>query len=134
MSYKNKEKQREYCKEWVKTRRMSFFSGKKCFRCGSTENLVLHHRNPEEKEGHCIWSWAESRRLREIEKCDILCKKCHIEHHAKLLEKNVHGTDTMYNKGCRCTECKKFKSDKNKRFRKNCSTAPIAQTDRATVL
>lgn len=84
MSYADKRKQKDYQKNWIKARRESFFNGKVCFNCGSVDSLVLHHRNPEEKESHKIWSWSEKRRLAEIAKCDVLCESCHISIHKEM--------------------------------------------------
>lgn len=66
-----------YQKEWMRNRRREFFSGKYCVQCKSTEKLELDHINPEEKEHHSIWSWSEERRLKELAKCQVLCKTCH---------------------------------------------------------
>jgi hypothetical protein len=107
MGYTDKDRQREYCRVWVKKRRDRFFSGKSCSVCGSSEDLVIHHENPGEKINHRIWSWTDTRRSAEIAKCVILCKKCHIEHHAQEKRKYIHGTITMYQKHkCRCELCR----------------------------
>lgn len=42
--------------------------GKKCGRCGSTKNILAHHRD-------------EDRTNNEIENLEVLCKRCHQEHH-----------------------------------------------------
>ncbi len=86
MPIRDKEKKREYQKDWMRKRRASFFNGKECKHCGSKENLELHHLNPEEKESHAIWSWRESRRNEEIAKCIVLCEKCHMEETKKYLK------------------------------------------------
>lgn len=84
MPYKDKNKARSYQANWIRNRRQIFFEDKSCLVCGSNENLVLHHRNPEEKESHKIWSWSDKRRFAEIAKCDVLCQNCHIEVHRKM--------------------------------------------------
>ena len=125
MPYKDKEKQRAYDKKWISNRRLEFFRGKICKECGEDDisKLNLHHRNPESKESHKIWSWSKERREAEILKCDILCKKCHTELHAK--QRRKHGTRSRYIAGCICTECKakmaectkRWKDNKNKKIR-----------------
>lgn len=71
------DKKREYDREWVRKRRATFFAGKCCVKCGSTESLELDHIDPAEKVSHAIWSWREERRLAEAAKCQVLCYKCH---------------------------------------------------------
>ena len=61
--------------------------GGACMNCGYNKcinALTFHHRNPDEKDfniagSHC-YSWQRIKQ--EIEKCDLLCSNCHIEHHA----------------------------------------------------
>lgn len=64
-------------------RRSSFFSGKVCEECGSKENLELHHKDPRKKDSHKIWFWSEEKRLKEIEKCIVICHDCHNKKHKK---------------------------------------------------
>ena len=79
MPYKNKEKQKQYQREWVAKRKSDFFLNKFCIKCGAKENLELDHIDPSKKLSHRIWSWSEQRRLDEIAKCQILCETCHGE-------------------------------------------------------
>ncbi len=109
--FSSREKRNEYTREWKSRRRKSFFDNKECCVCGSTENLELHHRDPSKKISHRIWSWGDERRLAEIDKCDILCKSCHGNHHHRELRGKervplVHGTAQGYwHKKCRCNLC-----------------------------
>jgi len=81
--YKDKKKQQEFQKEWIRERRRKFFEGKKCDICGSTKNLRLHHKDPNKKVDHRIWSWAPERFTREIKKCVARCEKCHQKQHGE---------------------------------------------------
>lgn len=60
--------------------------GGRCERegCGYTgAALVWHHRDPQEKEftlGQSSLGW--DRYWAEVQKCDLLCSNCHIEHYA----------------------------------------------------
>ena len=48
-----------------------------CRECGSPERLELDHKDPEHKVGHTVWSWSPARRTAELEKCQVLCYRCH---------------------------------------------------------
>jgi hypothetical protein len=59
-----------------------------CQKCGYKDNLsalTFHHRDPSEKEftldSRNLANLSEERRTRELEKCDLLCIRCHTEHH-----------------------------------------------------
>lgn len=120
MPIKDLEAKREYDRRWKAKRRADFFADKVCVRCGSITQLQLDHIDPKTKTAHNIWSWAESRRLAEIEKCQVLCHFCHVQktwtedgrHRVE------HGTDTMYGKHhCRCEPCKLARSNAKKATR-----------------
>ena len=109
MPYKNKAKrmeyQREYQQDWIKKRRRKYLGGRSCEHCGSDYRLNIHHINPDEKLDSRIWSWREDRIETELEKCIVLCDKCHRQLHNPRLAK--HGSLTMYkNHKCRCDECR----------------------------
>jgi 5-methylcytosine-specific restriction endonuclease McrA len=114
--YKDKNVQKEYQRVWMAKRRSDFFDGKKCEWCGKTKNLVIHHVNPKNKESHKIWSWCEERRIKELEKCIVLCEKCHMEYHASLLRTKEHGL-AMYGNGCRCDICTMANRDSKREYR-----------------
>lgn len=79
MPYNDAVKQRKYQRKWQRARRKRAIDmlGGVCNRCSYKWKLEFHHRNPEEKEDHRIWSWSWKRILVEIAKCDLLCTKCH---------------------------------------------------------
>lgn len=60
---------------------------KVCSICGEDHVacIVLHHRNPNEKQGGISYlisrGWGWNRILDEILKCDILCANCHRKLH-----------------------------------------------------
>jgi hypothetical protein len=108
------ELQREYQREWVAARRHAFFADKTCATCGATEDLHLHHRDRASKVAHAIWSWREERRLEEIAKCDVLCRSCHEALHA--VQRERHGTESRYKRGCRCGLCRWAKAQSTARY------------------
>jgi hypothetical protein len=114
MPYKDKEKQREFNREWIKSRRLNWFQENgPCKSCGSNQNLELDHLNPDVKITHKIWSWKEDRRLEELAKCQVLCHNCHLIKTAKELREKflikpedvLHGYNTYLKRGCRCEIC-----------------------------
>jgi hypothetical protein len=84
MSADRRSYQREYMRAWKRNRRAKYMEGKVCVWCGSDENLENHHVDPEEKEGHNIWTWSEKRIERELAKCIVLCRHCHRSYHWEL--------------------------------------------------
>ena len=105
-----REMQREYQRQWIAKRRQEWMVDKACVRCGSCEDLHVHHRDPAEKVAHSVWSWSAARREAELAKCEVLCRPCHEEHHAS--EWRRHGTPNRYKKGCRCDLCRRAKAKK----------------------
>lgn len=76
------------CRAGLKTRNRQIVTaeaearGSQCERCSSTKDLEWHHRDPNSKFKEISKMCSERegvRRLRdELEKCDLLCKKCHV--------------------------------------------------------
>jgi len=113
--YKNKEKQREYQKNWMRERRENFFKDKKCIVCGSSDHLVLHHNDSSMKEEHRIWSWSRKRFDAEMSKCSVMCQVCHNKLHAN--QRKKHGR-SRYFAGCRCPICVKAQNDYNRKYQR----------------
>ena len=64
------------------------YKGGKCQECGysgSMRGLGFHHRDRKQKEftlsQKMSWSW--NRLVTELDKCDILCARCHMEEEEK---------------------------------------------------
>ena len=115
--YKDINKQREFQKLRNRAIRKEYFKDKQCEWCESTDKLVIHHVNPETKTSHKIWSWSEDKRHKELEKCIVLCDKCHREHHNPK-QPLVHGTVNAYRyKKCRCEKCREWKHNEYVAYR-----------------
>jgi 5-methylcytosine-specific restriction endonuclease McrA len=102
------EHKRERQRNWVSSRRLEYISkrGGCCRVCGSVEALEFHHRDPTMKVSHRIFSWKRSRIDVELEKCDLLCSKCHRQETNKFFGFPTHGTNYTYKvKKCRCELC-----------------------------
>ena len=96
-------------------RRAAFIKllGGKCKSCGSTKDLHFDHIDPKTKSIDIANSIDTKHDilLNEINKCQLLCKPCHLEKSKKNwdwgVEKPRHGTAWMYKKyKCRCDECR----------------------------
>jgi len=125
---------REYFNNRRKERRQKFIDllGGKCVRCGSTENLQFDHTNPKKKLNRIpnLIDAPEDVLAAEVDKCVLLCDKCHREKTREMGEhgqpKARHGTLWMYKKyNCRCNKCRKAMSKYNKAQRENKSIANI---------
>jgi hypothetical protein len=89
---------------YYRNKRDKLLKGKKCFFCGSTLHLEFHHKNPLEKDFDIMTKIQNKDISSEIDKCIILCRKCHHEIHKKGL---IHGTINGYSHyKCRCDLCK----------------------------
>jgi len=96
-------------------RRAKFIAllGGKCVNCGSKENLHFDHKKKKDKTldiAHSI-DTKEEILLKEIKKCQLLCKDCHLNKTKADWDWGVpkpeHGTIWMYKKyKCRCDKCK----------------------------
>jgi len=106
MAYKDKNKQREYVRQWMANRRKEWFiNNGPCIKCGSYNNLCIHHQDPTTKISHKIWSWAKERREKELKKCVVLCEYCHIKlHTAEYAKYNKGPPNTGW-----CSKCRQFK-------------------------
>lgn len=98
--------------------------GGKCNVCGSTEQLEFDHIDPTTKISTIAKIWTASKEVfeEELNKCQLLCKKCHKEKTKKEpslppwnKNKWEHGSLTGYvGKKCRCDKCRKYYSDYRK--------------------
>ena len=67
--------------------------GGKCMVCSYDKyigSLDIHHLDPKIKDKNfsCMRGWCKERILAEIEKCVLLCRNCHAEVHAGLIDLN----------------------------------------------
>lgn len=111
--YKTATVQRQYQRDWINARKKSFLKRMgPCVFCGTSENIEIHHIDPERKGSHRIWSWSRDRILEELKSCVPLCRNCHVKFHALQKRKPlVHGTVHAYDQyACRCDECKSAKA------------------------
>ena len=118
-----------YMKEYMKQRRikrrvqMIEKLGGECVRCHSTERLEFNHRDPKEKEFNILQIWDSSweKIYAELDKCELLCHDCHLDHTAESWASGIHvpwnkGKEDEWSHGsargyhsssmCRCDLCK----------------------------
>jgi len=79
---RTKEEQRRYQNEWVKRRRLEWIKENgPCVKCGTWSNLQVDHKVNLEKEiaTRSLWSLSPKnpQRVKELAKCQVLCRKCH---------------------------------------------------------
>lgn len=117
MPFANKSARLEYQRNWIASRRSTFFAGKSCVECGSTEQLELDHIDPAQKVTHRIWSWSAKRRNEELAKCQILCSDCHSDKTINESQTARCGDASMYRRGCRCESCTLAQRDRMRDYR-----------------
>lgn len=77
----------EYMNAYMKTRYQQrrelahSILGRACANCGSLDNLEIDHIKWEDKafKMNKLWNCAYATFLEELNKCQILCRSCHIE-------------------------------------------------------
>jgi hypothetical protein len=112
-------------RRWITRRRQAWLAANgPCAKCGSWENLEIDHIDPAQKTADVslIWSRAESYRLAELAKCQVLCKPCHREKSIAegSLRPLTHGTRKRYEDGgCRCDLCRAANAARGRAKRAN---------------
>lgn len=72
--------------------RLVEYAGGKCQKCGYKKKIpgayAFHHKDPDEKDLGLAKNYGKSIETlrREVDKCDLLCVRCHAEVHHKLEE------------------------------------------------
>lgn len=114
-----------------KARAISYLGGV-CVACGAAADLEFDHKDPAAKSFTITTklgggAWDKIRE--ELDKCQLLCGKCHHEKSLKDYGKQdatkVHGTLSSY-RVCRCDLCKaawnKYHADYKKKRRRRLKT------------
>lgn len=116
---------RQYMLRRYHTRRAKAieYLGSKCTSCESTVALEIDHIDPSSKSldlGRC-YSYSEAIFWAEIQKCQLLCKKCHIEktivERGHKVARGTHGTLSSY-RYCKCDKCKAAKAQYTREYRR----------------
>lgn len=77
MPYKDKEKQREFQKLWMRQRRAEYLKDKCCALCQSTEELGLLRKEVyRQKRISGIWGARAKKKELALENCIVLCHEC----------------------------------------------------------
>lgn len=125
MPYANKEKAREYQREWLRQRRKDMLTGKSCVRCGTFDDLEFDHIDPTTKDpklrnsSGIVWSWSKVRLMKELAKCQVLCGTCHqAKTNVDRGQGLVHGSRNGYDYyRCRCQPCTTASTQKVNEYR-----------------
>lgn len=109
---------------WAKRRKEAIEKlGGKCNECESLEDLQFDHIDPMTKIATVakMSSMSEEKFWNEVNKCQLLCLKCHQKKTlTDLNQKDAkinHGSLSSY-RYCKCDLCKKAKSDYMKEYKK----------------
>lgn len=103
----------DYMKKRYAKRRQIFIErlGGVCVKCQSSEDLQLDHIDSKQKLFNIakFFSYKLDIVLPEVDKCQLLCKPCHLEKtlvdKGHLPAKGTHGTLASY-RYCKCSLCK----------------------------
>ena len=123
----NREYMRKYMLERYHRRKQEAIAslGGKCVVCGSTENIEFDHKERKGKKatlGDVLAGGSEDLVKAELEKCQLLCRECHIKKTIKEVgrtpARETHGTLSSY-RYCKCDLCKAAKSKWMKEYKKN---------------
>lgn len=79
--------------------------GGKCVVCGTLEDLEFDHIDERTKVANVseIANWSLVKFLSEVDKCQLLCRTCHIRKPKQ--PKNEHGGGRQGIAGCKCEKC-----------------------------
>lgn len=113
MTFMKKEKATAYKKKRIASNKSKLISllGGCCVECGTIDNLEFHHIDRKTKLFRIsnALGWSYERIVPEAMKCELRCKKHHIDVHAA-----IHGSKSKYEAGCRCDLCVYVYRDYNK--------------------
>lgn len=108
-------------------RKLIEYKGGKCEKCGYDKNCAsafcFHHKNPDEKDFTIASkTWAFERLKKEVDKCMLLCVRCHAEVHEDEYAEIRKVEETVFEerlaRASRTTNCKacntQFKPNNNR--------------------
>lgn len=78
MAYKDKEKQKEFQRNWIKAKRTKLLENKKCANCDSTEDLNIV--NIKGKNKKFSYSYSESKLQEKLKEAIILCETHYMQY------------------------------------------------------
>lgn len=103
--------------------------GGKCLRCADVKALEFDHIDPQKKTKNIpeLLLGSLKRLDEELEKCQLLCRACHLQKTADEYERTgrtrvseLHGNISAYqNYSCRCEICLKWFSEYRKEYYRN---------------
>lgn len=115
------------------------YLGGKCIQCEAVFDLQIDHKNRSEREMRtdALFHLCEEKWKRELDKCQLLCRSCHIRKTISELGQNdariVHGTLSSY-RYCRCDLCRAAKSAHSKQYKRKLKLSLTGVMDNTAVL
>ena len=128
-------KSAEYVATWrAKTKAWALaYLGGSCVSCGTDERLDFDHVDPRTKVSEISVAiaacWSRQRLLVELDKCQLLCRPCHIDKSAANLDGRIvaHGGGASGKKNCKCIPCKTRKAAYMAGYKRRKKQARLAQ-------
>lgn len=122
MGYANyNESMNSYMKNRWESRRLEAIAklGGKCVKCGTAQQLEFDHIKPETKKMTIARASSMNERFfwEEVAKCQLLCKRHHVEKTASEIGAVGHGEGKTGKRGCKCTPCKERKAEYMRNYR-----------------
>jgi hypothetical protein len=110
----SKEARRKYQRDYYRKRRELLITllGGKCVWCGSRDHLELDHIDGSTKKFKLSKTHSVEKTLKELRKCQLLCRCCHRRKTAGERAGFTHGTVYAWmKKKCLCITCAKAKRE-----------------------
>lgn len=100
MSQMGRNYHRNYSRNYYHVRRNELVQklGGKCVKCGSTENLEFDHINANDKDFDIgkLLNRSKQKTDIELQKCQLLCRNCHIEKSKKDISEKLSGENNPF--------------------------------------
>jgi hypothetical protein len=93
--------------KWAKKIRLINLLGGECKKCKTKDVFLLefHHKGDKEANINSLILGRWDKILKEGEKCDILCRNCHVEYHADISGRHLKTKESFLKDNVCCKKC-----------------------------